>query len=83
MTTFYTITDETSDSTNSRSTRYPSLERAIQSASSRLSGNSNLKGVIVLQAVKLVKRESPPITVEDISPTFEKTSEENDSPSVD
>lgn len=54
---FFTITDEDTSSTNSRSKRYPHLTEALAAAEERLRGG--VQAVYILQAIERVTYEKP------------------------
>lgn len=79
MEKFWTVTDENTKSTNSRSTRYPTIGKAIKEAERRLQqgvDEGRVNGVYIMEAVKFVKYEKRPIVVEDT--TTQWTEEEED-----
>ena len=68
MNTFYTLTDKNTEHTNSRSTRYATLEDARKAAKDRItravefrepSRNASLSGVYILRAVEFLEPETP------------------------
>ena len=69
MEKFYTITAVDSTHCNDRSTRHSSLNGAIEAASKRLVASPHIKGVVIMQSIKLVtpKPVEQPVIVEDIN----------------
>ena len=57
---FFTLTDQDTQYTNSRSQRFNTFEEAKQEAEARIKRDRN-EGVYILQAVALVRRSTPPI----------------------
>lgn len=62
MKKFYTITDANTEHTNSRSTKFPSYEAAIESATSRINGFRSDE-VYILEAVAVVRKVAIPVEV--------------------
>ena len=58
MTTFFTITNQHTHETNSRSKRYNTIEEAATEAQRRLA-NKETEGVIILKAVEIVTLAQP------------------------
>jgi hypothetical protein len=66
MDTFYTITDQYTQHTNSRSQRFPTEAEAVAAAEQRITSRPHDNSwVIVMQAVKVVKPKptTRPVTV--------------------
>ena len=59
MNTFWTVTNETTKHTNDQSSRYGSEKAAIHEATTRIE-TGRTEAVIILKAVKLVRRRPAP-----------------------
>lgn len=65
MNKFWTVTDGDTTHTNSRSSRYGTLEGAIHEAKTRINGGKT-EQVYILEAVREVRRAKNPIEVIEI-----------------
>lgn len=75
MSKFWTVTDCNTTHTNSRSTRFRTIEDAIREASMRIE-NGRAESIYILECIKVVKRAKIPFTVEDVHSQPVASSEE-------
>lgn len=47
----------------------PTVEECVELAKDKLNGDPRLEAVVVVQIVKVVKREAPPVVVIDVVPS--------------